>query len=73
MRGGTGLDISPRAGDVVETRRLTPSHMGIGAKAGISTTSVAARTSGTAAGTASADGAGRADRGLGAATSARRP
>ena len=72
MRGGKGSDISPRAADVVETRRLTPNHMGMGAKAGIITTSVAARTSGTAAGTVSGGGAGRADRGLGAAMSARR-
>ena len=73
MRGGKGPDISPRAGDVVVTRHLTPGHMEIGAKAGIITTCVAALASGTAAGTASGDGAGRADRELGAAMSARRP
>ena len=73
MSGGKGPDISPRAGDMATIRPNGLTFAARVMRGATGATSVAAKTSGIAAGTASGDGAGRADRGLGAATSARRP
>ena len=69
----SGVRAAVDATSTVARRRLNPSHVGKGAKAGNIATSVAAKRRGAAVGTASGDGAGAADRGPGAAMSARRP
>ena len=73
MSGDQDPGIWPGVGDTASMRPNGLTFATRGTRAATGATSVVARTSGTAAGTASGDGAGRADRGLGAAMSVRRP
>lgn len=71
--GGTGADLPSRAGDIAAMGRPNPSIAVIGAGATSIITSVAAQTSGSAAGLAHAVGVAQADPEWGAATCARQP